>query len=69
MSYLPTLLSQLRQKRMNGERVDLITKEGETMSHLGQIPRIPFYHKKPFSMLMYLLVYEKPERDQTNKTD
>ena len=54
---------------MNGERVDLITKEGETMSHLGQIPRIPFYHKKPFSMLMYLLVYEKPERDQTNKTD
>ena len=69
MSYLPSFLSQLRQKWMNGERIDLTTKEIETMSHLGQKPPMSFYHKNPLTMLMYFLVYQKPERNQTKTTE
>ena len=44
----PSFLSQRRQtKWMNGKKDrNLTTKEGKTMSHLGQKPPIPYHHKK-----------------------
>ena len=54
---------------MNGERVDLTTKERETMSHLGQKLPMAFYHKNPLTMLMYFLVHQKPERNRTKTTE
>ena len=44
----PSFLSQRRQKKwMNGKKDrNLTTKEGKTMSHLGQKPPIPYHHKK-----------------------
>ena len=44
----------------------LKSKEGKTMSHLVQKPPSHYHHKKPPAMLMYLLVYQKAEIDQTN---
>ena len=45
----------------------LETKEGRTMLLLVKNLPSHYHLKKPLAMLMYLLVYQKPGTDQTNK--